>query len=125
MNFSQWFARQLTRHEWTQSDFARRAKVATSTVSNWASGARVPDPTSCDLIADVLRVPLDEVLAAAGHRPLLDDRILPDDPRAALWTLAKEIDWTPDKVIAAEGLFRSFIAWDRERGLAPKRRDKA
>lgn len=78
--FSEWFKRELLRREWSQADFAKRSKLAPSTVSAWATGDRTPDPESCDLIADVMLVDRDRVLALAGHRSL-DRPLAPDDLR--------------------------------------------
>lgn len=55
-------------------------EVSTGTISRWVRGDRVPTPESCDLLADVLGVDLDGILALAGHRPL-DTMYRPDDPR--------------------------------------------
>lgn len=66
------------------SDFARASGfpdggVDPAVVAKWMSGARKPNPASCDLVADVLGADLDEVLALVGHRA----REQPDDPRVA------------------------------------------
>ncbi len=36
------------------------------------TGKRKPNPANCDRIADVLMLPVDAVLEAAGHRPDID-----------------------------------------------------
>lgn len=69
--FSAWLSHQLKQKGLSQSEFARRVKTSTGSVSMWVNGQRVPDPASCDRIADVLFVDVDEVLAIAGHRPRL------------------------------------------------------
>lgn len=91
MTFADWFRNELRRREWTQAEFARRAKMAPSTVSTWTSGDRIPDPDSCDLIADVLLRDLDEVLEAAGHRPPSYE-LPPGDPRRTAIALIRQLD---------------------------------
>jgi transcriptional regulator with XRE-family HTH domain len=70
--FRDWFAHELRRREWTQADFARRSGVATSVVSRWMNLQATPEPSSCDIIADVFGIDYDFVLAKAGHRSSLD-----------------------------------------------------
>lgn len=90
-SFSAWLQRQLDRREWSQADFARRAKVSTGLVSNWLAGERRPNPSSCDRIADVFLVDVDEVLAIAGHRPRLpQDRL--DEIHAAFDPILRHLD---------------------------------
>jgi len=50
---------------------ARESGVSASTLSRWREGKQVPSPKSCKLIAEYLSVPVEHVLAMAGHlRPL-------------------------------------------------------
>src|SRR5690606_8121609 len=87
-----------------QSEFAQRVGTSTGTVSMWATGKRIPDPASCDRIADVLGVDLDLVLWQAGHRPNVE-RIDPDDPRTVLTALVNAVDWTQgDRFHFIEGI---------------------
>lgn len=97
--FAVWFLRQLRSRDWTQADFARKTGIATGTVSNWKRGIRIPDPGSCDVIADVLGVDRDLVLAVAGHRPEVDP-ISDDDPRREMHALVDLIDWAPEPRVA-------------------------
>lgn len=73
-SFRDWFDDELQRREWRMIDFARRLHPdapmnGASIVSKWRSGKRQPDSRSCEAIADVFGVALDDVLAAAGHKP--------------------------------------------------------
>lgn len=68
-----WLRRQLQRREMRQADLARRVGTSPGTVSSWVNGQRVPDPASCDRIADALGVDVDEVLMLAGHRPRIEE----------------------------------------------------
>lgn len=90
--FAAWFDRQLRRREWSTSEFARRSGVATSTASAWRRGTRVPDPPACENIAETLRIGLDTVLNAAGHRPLdVPEPSLPSQ-FAGIWESLDEFD---------------------------------
>lgn len=94
-DFDTWLQRQLKRREWSQSDFARAGRFSTSTVSDWVRGNRVPDPPSCDLIADALGMDVQDVLRHAGHLP-----DVPNDSEHVreLTALLRRIDWTPDRL---------------------------
>jgi len=110
--FGSWLQRQLDRREWKQSDFARRAKVSTSAVSYYISGARLPDPITCDRIADVLDADRDLVLALAGHRPP-DQPLDPDDPITILLGAARKVRWTPERLESILVVLRMYAETDR------------
>jgi transcriptional regulator with XRE-family HTH domain len=93
--FSAWFRRQLDRREWNQREFARRAHVASSTVSNWYRGERVPDPAKCEVIAEAFGIDLDTVLAQAGHRPDVEP-LDANDPRELLAQRVRRIHLRED-----------------------------
>lgn len=78
ITFGSWLESQLVRREMSQSDLARKLETSTSTVSNWVNGQRIPSPESCDKLADVFGVSVDEVLGVAGHRPRGLDEWDPD-----------------------------------------------
>jgi transcriptional regulator with XRE-family HTH domain len=65
--FGAWLLKRLQLNEMNRSDLARAAGVNPSTVSKWIYADR-PTPASCELIADALKIPVDRVLEAAGHR---------------------------------------------------------
>lgn len=111
MTFATWFRQQLQRREMTQTEFARKANLGTSTVSFWANGRRTPDPVSCDIISDILRIDLDTVLAAAGHRPAIDP-LPPGDFRREVAALADRVTWTPDRKAYIRSLLQSMIDLD-------------
>jgi|GEM_PF-2522505 len=113
--FRHWLKRQLRRREWSQSEFARRLGTAPGVVSHWVRGDRVPDPASCDRIADVLGVDVDLVLTLAGHRPAVEP-LAPDDERRELLGYLKRLQLTPDRVTALRGVLRGWLEADlRER----------
>lgn len=67
--FGAWLSGMLSTRGLSQAAFGRWTGVDHSVVSKWARGVQRPDPTSCQLIAEALDVPLDEVLVLAGHDP--------------------------------------------------------
>jgi transcriptional regulator with XRE-family HTH domain len=112
--FSTWFRKQLARREWNMSDFARKANIPPQTVQTWVSGRSIPEPYSCDLIADVLGISYQEVMQVAGHLPP-DRPTSEDDPRIILHALVDRIDWTRDnRLRTVEGILRMFVEDDRK-----------
>lgn len=93
--FGEWLLGRLRRREWNLSDLARAMDRSPSMVSRWSRGERLPDPRSCDLLADALGLDRDEVLARAGHRPEADP-IPMGDPRRELHALIDKITWTDE-----------------------------
>ena len=82
----------------------------------WVTGKRIPDPESCDRIADALNIDLDLVLWQAGHRPLVNPPD-PGDPRLLVQGWVDRIDWTkPGRVQLIERIMVGWIGDDqRER----------
>lgn len=111
--FSRWFKRQLWEHDWTQTQFARKANMSTTSVNNWAVGNRVPAPENCLLIAEALNVDADEVLAMAGHRPVPSHELPEGDPRRALMAKVKRVKWNADRVAFMTSALDQMIAFDR------------
>lgn len=66
--FGPWLDYQIRSRGWNQPEFARRIGMTAAAVYRWTVGERVPSTHSCDIIADVLGLPLDDVLTIAGHR---------------------------------------------------------
>jgi len=46
---------------------ARDAGISPSTLSRWVSGKQVPSPELCQKFAEALSLPVERVLALAGH----------------------------------------------------------
>lgn len=113
-----WLQRQMDRREWSQATFARNLGVSTGLVSNWLTGVRRPNPESCERIADVLFVDVDEVLAIAGHRPR-DIDIDPDAPGEQIAVMARRIEWTEDRYEGVRDLFTGFLERDRRKRESP------
>lgn len=92
-DFGRWLAKQLDRRDWKQADLVERGRFSRTAVSNWINGHRLPDPKSCDLIADVLNVDRDLVLALAGHRSP-EVELAPDDPATTIISMVRRVDWS-------------------------------
>lgn len=106
--FGGWFQKQLDSRGWSQADFHRRSGLPRSTISTWATGQRLPDPESVDLIADVFGLPVDTVLTIAGHRPAVEP-LDANDPRQLLAARVLRTRLNEDDVIL---LNRMFDTWD-------------
>lgn len=113
-SFAAWLKQHNRRREWNQVDLARKVGASTSTVSRWIAGTVIPDPASCERIADAFLLPLDDVLIAAGHKPP-DARYAPDDPRSTVSALAGRVRWTPERQGAVEALLKQWIEYDRQK----------
>lgn len=108
--FSNWMRDQLAYREWTQSDFARRSGLSHNVISQWATGKRKPTPESCQIIADNFYLPLDDVLRAAGIRPIEDGR---PEYITRFKSLLDRIVWTPDRINGLGSLLESWIEFDK------------
>jgi len=110
--FGDWLRAELARREWSIADLARRARIDPSAVGRWARNDRLPDPQSCDLLADALGVDVDRVLTLAGHRPNIE--ALPvDDDRATIAALLRQVELSPDRAATLIGIMRMWLDHDR------------
>ena len=66
----------------SQIALATKAGLSKSSISAYVNGERVPDPASCDRIADAVGINLDVVLSQAGHRPQVE-RVPASDQKLA------------------------------------------
>ncbi|MFM9107885.1 MAG: helix-turn-helix domain-containing protein [Chloroflexota bacterium] len=107
--FPAWLRQHLAAREWTQAEFARRAGVSRNVVSQWAGGSRRPNAASAARIADALYLPLDDVLAAAGMRP-----IRPGDPPhvARFVWMIRNLAWDDDRIAGLAGLLEGWMERD-------------
>ncbi len=102
-----WIQLQLDRREWRAADLSRRIGVPNGNISRWVNGRRVPDPASCDLLADVFGADVDYVLMLAGHRPPdFDDGVDPE--RAGLIASLRRVELTPDRAATLRALFEQW-----------------
>lgn len=106
--FGLWLKRQLDRRDMTRPEFARAIHKSPARLSEWINGKRIPDPKSCDLIADALGVDLDLVLWQAGHRPPTKE-IDPEDPKIAIYGLVDRVHWTPGNVKLVTRVLRTLL----------------
>jgi transcriptional regulator with XRE-family HTH domain len=94
LNFGGWLQAELDKRGWNRLHFATEAGVRPSLVSKWCLNQRIPEPDSCDLIAETLGIDRDIVLAAANHRPR--SAVAPGTIRAELIALLNHI---PEEVL--------------------------
>lgn len=109
--FGWWLKHQLDTRDMNQSEFARKAGVSTSMVSDWVNGRRTPSIQSAQAIADALDTTVEVVLMRLGL-----------DPRATLPAhldridgLLRTVEMTPDRRIALESLLQGWADFDRSR----------
>jgi transcriptional regulator with XRE-family HTH domain len=56
----------------------RESGISASTLSRWREGKQIPSPKSCKMLAEYLSLPVEHILALAGHlKPLHRDSIEP------------------------------------------------
>lgn len=65
--FADWFRRTLAAHGVEHTTFQAHTGLIAQTVYEWRTGEARPSPPKCEIIARYFRVPLLEVLQAAGH----------------------------------------------------------
>ena len=64
----------LRRRKSKQSQLAADLGISHATISRWLSGLDIPNTRSCQRLADFSGVPLQKVLAVAGHMPGVAER---------------------------------------------------
>lgn len=67
--FAEWLERQMRLNEFgdNQSKLATYLRTGRSTVNKWFTRGTVPGPAMCRRLAALFKMPVDDVLAAAGH----------------------------------------------------------
>jgi len=75
--FAQWLNKEIEKRGWSYREFARRAGVSVSAVSDVINTDRTPSLKFYRGVSQAFRLPLDDVLRHAGVLPTFDA----DDPR--------------------------------------------
>ena len=113
--FGKWLSMQIRRRDMSQIALATKAGLSKSSISAYVNGERVPDPASCDRIADALGINLDVVLSQAGHRPQVE-RVPASDQKLAILGMVDRIDWTDDaNYLIAMGVLRPLMEKGRRK----------
>jgi transcriptional regulator with XRE-family HTH domain len=84
---------------------SRESGVSASTLSRWREGKQIPSPKSCKMLAEYLSLPVEHVLALAGHlKPLHRDSTesLPEFREYAAQKYPDELD--EDMIMMIEDL---------------------
>lgn len=76
--FSVYLQTQMRSRNMIAADMARQTGFASSVISTWTQGKRLPTPESLEVVSRALAIPIDELLVQAGHRPRLR---VDDDPQ--------------------------------------------
>lgn len=113
-SFGTWLRRQIELREMSQSDFARRSGVTTGMVSQWILGRRRPNPENIEVIADALRVDVNEVLAAMGLGYMPKDD--PPEVRRVI-DLLRRVSLTKDREDGLTALLETWITADERRRM--------
>ena len=109
--FGPWLQHQLAARDLNQAEFARRARLSTSLVSNWINGARRPSIQSAQAIADALDVGIEIVLARLG----LPVNAPSSPERERIAGLLARIDLTPDRAATLAAILQQWADTDRDR----------
>jgi len=72
-NFTEWLENELNKRNWDRAELARRARLATSTVTRIMNGERSPGPDFCRSVARALNLPPETVFRKAGLLPQKPD----------------------------------------------------
>ena len=65
--FQDWLNEQMRRYGWDPSELARYAKISSATVTRITKGDRKPGLQTCIKLSQAFRVPVENVLRAAGY----------------------------------------------------------
>lgn len=77
--FAEWLSSQMEARRLNQSQLATYLGIRSSAVNRWFHHASIPNTATCQALARVFRLPLEDVLRAAGHLPPLDPGELAED----------------------------------------------
>ena len=67
VTFGEWLDKQLIDHDWSMSKFGQLCGVSHVAVSRWISGERTPEPESCERIAKVFGIPVEDIYRRVGY----------------------------------------------------------
>ena len=109
--FGWWLKHQIDTRDLNQSEFARKAGVSASLVSDWVNGRRTPSIQSAQVIANALDTTIDVVLVRMG----LDPRAAVPADLERIDGLLKTVEMTPDRRIALESILQGWADFDRTR----------
>ncbi len=76
--FADWLRARLP-HDVNQSQLALYIGTTSSAVNAWYTRGVTPSPALCRKIAEYLRIPVEDVMRAAGHLPALAEEPAPYD----------------------------------------------
>jgi len=116
-----WLRDQVAQRGWTQTEFAEAVGVSQGTASKWLLGTMDPTPESMQRIADAFFVSLDDVLAAAGIRPI----VVHDPPQITrILHKLRRIDPSVERFAMIEATLDVMLEADEARAEGVRRRRK-
>ena len=90
----------MRRRKRLPSQLAADLGVSHSTVNRWLSGNDVPNTSSCQRLAEYSGVPLQRVLAIAGHMPKIAEKASHEWPEFREYARQKYPDELDEELIA-------------------------
>jgi transcriptional regulator with XRE-family HTH domain len=104
-SFSRWLERKMSEENLNVVGLAAKLHVSHPTVSQWLNDASIPRHKNIAKLAELFRVPIEEVYQALGRIPTPDDedlppevkqlmeitRSLPPEQRRLLYAMAREL----------------------------------
>lgn len=115
--FAHWLNAELGRRRMTQNDLETALNTSGGVVSKWARGITAPSPRLALALSQLWGVDIDWLLTITGHRPEVDRADSPDDPRANLLQLVREIDLSPERVGLLTAMLENMRAVDLQKRL--------
>lgn len=67
--FTEWLLSEMEKREWSQSYLADRLGLTRAAISNIVNNVNMPSNDTCEKLAQVLRLPVEEVYRRAGLLP--------------------------------------------------------
>lgn len=108
--FPLWLRQRLEERAMSISDLARAMPTQASLISRWMQGRQRPTADSAVRIAEVLCLPPDEVLTAAGLRP---QQATDADPHLAELThKLRLVNLTPERYLTLNALLNTMLSVD-------------
>lgn len=114
--FNGWLAEMMDRNGVSASTLALRLHVGESTVRRWLKGSNIPDPASCNKIAEFFSRRPAEVLMRAGHLPMDGERLADLEFQARLDAAERKL---AEGVAELASLRREIEARNRARRRVP------
>jgi transcriptional regulator with XRE-family HTH domain len=108
----------MRRRKRRPSQLAADLGISHATVSRWLSGADIPSPKSCRVLAEYSGIALEKVLYIAGHLPRLAEAASPNWPEFRDYARQMYPDELDDDLIT---MIEGLIEQRRQKGYKSKK----